>query len=206
MRLYTLAASAQLISAAVSPDVYEGKGSTAGPSYQYEQVRSEEPWKTMDRLKWFKKTNTLLNIPPLPHQMNLTSFQKSVLGVSLVVVAQPDGMEWLQDSWKLLKSWILIRFLNQAIKKPVDQVPEQQNSRKVADTLSLKNKETVGNSADEERAGADSVRIAHFQMDHQDFVVILDHKEDVLLVWLKLLGDHHSGIGLFGLVLGQIRV
>ena len=76
-------------------------------------------------------------------------------------------------------------------------MPEQQNSRKVADTLSLKNKETVGNSADEERAGADSVRIAHFQMDHQDFVVILDHKEDVLLVWLKLLGDHHSGIGLF---------
>ena len=32
MRLYTLAASAQLISAAVSPDFYEGKGSEAGPS------------------------------------------------------------------------------------------------------------------------------------------------------------------------------
>ena len=92
----------------------------------------------------------------------------------------------------------------------MDQAPEQPNSRKVADILSLKNKEIVGNSADEERAGAGSVLIAHFQMDHQDFVVILDHKADVPLVWLKLSEDHHSGNGLFlvgfGLTSGGFRV
>ena len=74
---------------------------------------------------------------------------------------------------------------------------EQLNSKKVADTLSLKNKETVGNNADEERAGADSVRTAHYQMAHQDSAVILDRKEDVLLVWSKLSEDHLSGIGHF---------
>ena len=87
---------------------------------------------------------------------------------------------------------------------------EQLNSKKVADTLSLKNKETVGNNADEERAGADSVRTAHYQMAHQDSAVILDRKEDVLLVWSKLSEDPLSGIGhsvgyllgIFGSVLG----
>ena len=65
------------------------------------------------------------------------------------------------------------------------------------DTLSLKSKKTAGKSADEERAGVVSVRIAHFQMAHQDFAAIRDRKEDVLRVWSKLFEDHRSGIGHF---------
>ena len=67
----------------------------------------------------------------------------------------------------------------------------------MADTLSSKNKETAGNSVDEERAGAGSVRTAHYQMAHQDSAVILDRKVDVLLVWSKLSEDPLSGIGHF---------